>query len=106
MCPAKSVTEPEDTYLQDEDESAEATPVTPRKLKARIDAIEEDLAEAELAMDSITNRLSQAVFDLREALNGKPFEDERTGAVCMFAQNKKTGRHYLIHRGGKELPKL
>jgi hypothetical protein len=68
-----------------------------RALKAAIDDIEQEQLQLEQQLEELKIRKSDAVFELQQAMGGKPFRDA-AGVQWTFATKKNT--HFLRKMAG------
>jgi len=75
-------------------------------LKAKVDGITEEVEELKRQIDLKKEILSDAVFELKQALGGKSFKDSQ-GTVWMFSsRGKETPTHFLRRQGSSEIEEL
>lgn len=75
-------------------------------LKAKVDGITEEVEELKRQIDLKKEVLSDAVFELKQALGGKPFKDAQ-GTVWMFSsRGKDNPTHFLRRQGAQDIEEL
>jgi hypothetical protein len=75
-------------------------------LKAKVDGITEEIEELKRQIDLKKEFLSDTVFELKQALNGKPFKDAN-GNVWMFSsRGKENPTHFLRRQGAQDIEEL
>jgi hypothetical protein len=75
-------------------------------LKGRVDSITAEVEDLKRQIDLKKEVLSDAVFELKSALGGRPFKDVH-GNVWMFSsRGKENPTHFLRRQGAQDIEEL
>jgi len=112
--PPRKLTVTQETPGPEVQESFLADPQDPRTysasekatLKGRVDSITAEVEDLKRQIDLKKELLSDAVFELKQALGGKPFKDVH-GNVWMFSsRGKENPTHFLRRQGAQDIEEL